>query len=69
MAEMFYSCHNLKKIYAGDEWSVENVTQSYDMFYYCSDLSGAISYSGAKKDATYANYTTGYLTYKAPTTT
>ena len=35
------------------------------MFYNCSKLRGAISYNSSKIDATYANYTTGYLTYKA----
>ena len=34
------------------------------MFYYCTSLVGAISYDRNKTDATYANYTTGYFTFK-----
>ena len=35
------------------------------MFNSCSSLKGAVSYNSTKVDVTMANYTTGYLTYKA----
>lgn len=65
MQEMFFGSAALTKIYASDLWSTANVTSSTNMFKDCSKLSGAISYNSGKTDATYANYTTGYLTYKA----
>ena len=65
MGYMFYRCSALTKIYVSDLWSTAGVTNSRDMFFDCSKLSGAISYNSSKLDATYANYTTGYLTYKA----
>lgn len=65
MQEMFSGSAVLTKIYASDLWSTTNVTSSTNMFKDCSKLSGAISYDSGKTDATYANYTTGYLTYKA----
>ena len=65
MSNMFASCSALTKIYVSDLWSTASVTSSTRMFYGCSKLSGAISYNSSKTDATYANYTTGYLTKKA----
>ena len=65
MWEMFYNCSKLTKIYVGENWSTSAVTSSTGMFYGCTALSGAISYDSTKIDATYANYTSGYLTYKA----
>ena len=67
MREMFSGCSALRKIYVSNLWSTSAVTgsNSSKMFNGCSKLSGAISYSSSKIDATYANYTTGYLTYKA----
>lgn len=65
MYMMFSDCTALTKIYASDLWSTAGVTNARDMFLGCSKLSGAISYNSSKVDATYANYTTGYLTYKA----
>ena len=38
------------------------------MFEYCSELKGAISFDTSKTDATYANWTTGYFTYKTAST-
>lgn len=64
MSAMFESCKALTKIYVSDLWSTASVTNSEYMFYGCSKLSGAISYNSSKTDATYANYTTGYLTKK-----
>ena len=67
MSYMFQGCSKVQKIYVGDKWSTSNVTTSGNMFTACTALSGAISYSSSKIDVTYANYTTGYLTYKAST--
>ena len=41
------------------------VTSSENMFNNCSSLKGAVSYNSTKTDISMANYTTGYLTYKA----
>lgn len=68
MSWMFYRCSALTKIYVSDLWSTASVTSSGSMFAYCDKLSGKISYNSSKTDATYANYTTGYLTYKAAPT-
>lgn len=65
MNYMFNNCRKLTKIYASDLWSTASVTRSTGMFGDCSKLRGKISYNSSKVDATYANYTTGYLTYKA----
>ena len=64
MGYVFSSCANLETIYASDLWSVEAVTTSTRMFNGCTKLVGAISYDRSKVDATYANYTNGYFTYK-----
>ena len=68
MSYMFFKCSKLTTIYASDRWSTANVTSSSSMFKSCSSLVGAISYDSNKVDATYANYTTGYFTYKAAST-
>lgn len=68
MSGMFFNCSKLTTIYASDRWSTANVTSSSNMFKSCSSLVGAISYDSNKVDATYANYTTGYFTYKAAST-
>ena len=64
MSNMFLYCTGLRTIYASELWSTASVTSSTQMFYACDKLSGKISYSASKLDATYANYDTGYLTYK-----
>ena len=68
MGEMFRECKALTKIYASDLWSTASVTESSAMFDDCSKLRGAISYNPNKDGANYANYTTGYFTYKAAPT-
>ena len=68
MSGMFFSCSKLTTIYASDRWTTANVTSSSNMFKSCSSLVGAISYDSNKVDATHANYTTGYFTYKAAPT-
>ena len=65
MYVMFFQCHNLKTIYVSDLWNVDNVTNSTNMFRYCTSLVGAVPFDSTKVDVTMANYTTGYLTYKA----
>ena len=62
---MFYNCGpKLKKIYVSDKWNNNKVTLSTGMFLKCEGLSGKISYDSTKVDITYANYDTGYFTYK-----
>ena len=61
---MFEECNNLIKIQVGEQWSTDVVTRGENMFNNCTALSGAIAYDASKTDATYANYTTGYLTLK-----
>ena len=68
MDGMFYGCSGLATIYAGDGWNTDTVTTSNYMFTSCTNLKGAISYDSSKTDVTYANWTTGYLTYKAAST-
>lgn len=65
MGDMFSYCSNLKTVYVSDKWSTKSVTSSNKMFYKCSNLVGAIDYRSYKTTAEYANYTTGYFTYKA----
>ena len=59
MRSMFYHCTALRKIYCNDTWSCD---YSYNMFYGCYSLEGAISFDSDKTDVTYANPTTGYFT-------
>ena len=62
MADMFCGCYNLTTIYCNDDWYRENLN-SDRMFYECSNLEGAVSYSGNNtNDATLANPTNGYFT-------
>ena len=67
MNSIFFGCTNLKTIYVSDLWNMSNVTNSENMFYNCSSLTGAVPFDSTKTDATMANYTTGYLTYKKNT--
>ena len=65
IAYLFKDCSALKTIYASNLWSTTKVTSSSGMFDNCSSLIGAVPYDSSKTDASMANYTTGYLTYKA----
>ena len=67
MSQMFFLSSKLKTIYVSNLWNTSNVTNSTNMFHSCTSLSGAVSYDNTKKDVSMANYTTGYLTYKANT--
>lgn len=63
---MFGNCTNLKTIYTSEQWGNNSqVTDGSLMFRGCINLSGAIKYDSSKVDITYANYDTGYFTYKA----
>lgn len=66
MSVMFNGCSNLQIIYVSNKWSTVTVIDtSSSMFQDCIALKGAISYDSTKVEPAYANYTTGYLTYKA----
>ena len=62
---------SLKTIYVSDLWDISKVTGqtmlATEMFRGCRSLVGAIPYDSSKTGRTYANYTTGYLTYKSNT--
>ena len=64
MDSMFLDNKKLKTIYVSDKWNVSNVTSSNGMFSFCNSLIGAVPYDSSKTDASMANYTNGYLTYK-----
>ena len=64
MNQMFREDAKLKTIYVSDKWNVGNVTNSSGMFSFCNSLVGAVPYEYGKFDASMANYTNGYLTYK-----
>ena len=66
MINMFHSCSNLETIYVSDLWDISNATTA-TMFYGTWKLVGAVSFDSTKTDATMANYTNGYLTYKKNT--
>ena len=63
---------SLSTIYVSNLWDISNVSRAvvddtlgYRMFYGCQSLVGAISYDASKTHLNYANYETGYLTYKS----
>ena len=62
---MFGGCSKLKTIYISNLWNTSKVTRSDYMFHNCTSLVGAVPFDSTKKDASMANYTTGYLTYKS----
>ena len=64
MREIFEDCTDLATIYASNFFTTESVISSSKMFYNCTSLVGAIPYDPSKIDANYANYTTGYFTFK-----
>ena len=72
-ASMFHTCSNLKTIYVSEGWNVDNVTSSIYMFVNCSNLVGGgsnkLTFNSQNVNADYANYTDGYLTYKAADST
>ena len=64
MKNMFRNANKLKIIYVSDKWNVSGVTSSNWMFSFCNSLVGAVPFDSSKTDASMANYTNGYLTYK-----
>ena len=67
MNAMFAYCNMLKTIYVSNKWNTSNVTSSNNMFLNNASLSGAVPFDNTKTDISMANYTNGYLTYKANT--
>ena len=72
MNNMFENSSNLKTINVGDGWSTAAVTQSGNMFLYCSSLVGGMGtvYDASHVDKTYAHIDAGtdnpgYLSEKA----
>ena len=63
---LFDGCSALQTIYVSDLFKIYGVTSS-NMFRDCHSLKGAISFEPTKKDETYANYKSGYLTKKVGT--
>ena len=67
VTDMFYGCSALRTIYVSDLFTFKNGVSSSNMFRDCQSLKGAISFEPTKKDKTYANYKSGYLTKKVGT--
>ena len=65
--DMFDGCSALRTIYVSDLFRFKNGVSSSNMFRNCLSLKGAISFETSKKDETYANYKSGYLTKKVGT--
>lgn len=65
--DMFDGCSALKTIYVSDHFEIPYGVKSSNMFRDCHLLKGAISFEPTKKDETYANYKSGYLTKKVGT--
>lgn len=63
VTDMFDGCSALQTIYVSDLFKIYGVTSS-NMFRDCHSLKGAISFEPTKKNETYANYKSGYLTKK-----
>lgn len=65
--DMFDGCSALRTIYVSDLFRFKNGVSSSNMFRNCLSLKGTISFETSKKDKTYANYKSGYLTKKVGT--
>ena len=65
MTSMFTGAKNLKVIYVSNKWNTSNVTNTGNMFGFCTSLAGAVPFDSTKTDVSMANYSNGYLTYKA----
>lgn len=63
---LFDGCSALQTIYVSDLFKIYGVKSS-NMFRDCHSLKGAISFEPTKKDETYANFKSGYLTKKVGT--
>ena len=67
VTDMFDGCSALRTIYVSDLFTFKYGVSSSNMFRNCHSLKGAISFEPTKKDKTYANYESGYLTKKVGT--
>lgn len=67
VTDMFDGCSALQTIYVSDLFRFINKIESSNMFRDCHSLKGAISFEPTKKNETYANYKSGYLTKKVGT--
>lgn len=66
VTDMFDGCSALQTIYVSDLFKFNSVSSS-NLFRDCHSLKGAISFEPTKKNETYANYKSGYLTKKVGT--
>lgn len=64
---LFDGCSALQIIYVSDLFKIKYGVKSSNMFRDCHLLKGAISFEPTKKNETYANYKSGYLTKKVGT--
>lgn len=64
---LFDGCSALQTIYVSDLFKIKYGVESSNMFRDCHLLKGAISFEPTKKNETYANYKSGYLTKKVGT--
>lgn len=64
---LFDGCSALQTIYVSDLFKIKYGVKSLNMFRDCHLLKGAISFEPTKKNETYANYKSGYLTKKVGT--
>lgn len=67
VTDMFDGCSALRTIYVSDHFTFKYGVSSSNMFRNCHLLKGAISFEPTKKNETYANYKSGYLTKKVGT--
>lgn len=67
VTDMFDGCSALRTIYVSNLFTFKYGVPSSNMFRDCRSLKGAISFEPTKKDKTYANYESGYLTKKVGT--
>ena len=67
VTDMFDGCSALRTIYVSNLFTFKYGVKSSNMFRDCHLLKGAISFEPTKKDETYANYKSGYLTKKVGT--
>lgn len=67
MSYMFRSNTGLVRIYSNTDWN-QNTPTSTDMFVSCNNLEGAIKFTSGYHNATHANPTNGYFTYRYPVT-
>ena len=67
VTDMFDGCSALRTIYVSEDFIIPYRVKSSNMFRDCHLLKGAISFEPTKKNETYGNYKSGYLTKKVGT--